>query len=228
MSQRSRGRFTAAVGRGLWRPNRTSEFVLGIALALLLPWAAVWLTERPRRLRSLPGAPLPGRHRHGNAHRAVGREPRRDDHVGALDHLLRPRAGRPSPGRAHGRPDRGRCLRGPLVRRRLRPVVEGRIPRRRGARAIRRRTAGAGPRRRAHPDGPDLAADAQRRARGRRGRRRHHAEPPIQGAARARVLGRPTDRVRHAVDRPAARRHPIRSHGLPADAIAATRPGRAG
>ncbi len=58
MSQRSRGRFTAAVGRGLWRPNRTSEFVLGIALALLLPWAAVWLTSNLGVLERFPALPF--------------------------------------------------------------------------------------------------------------------------------------------------------------------------
>jgi sigma-B regulation protein RsbU (phosphoserine phosphatase) len=58
MSQPSRGRFTAAVGRGLWRPNRTREFALGIALALLLPWVAVWLVGELGVFERFPGLPF--------------------------------------------------------------------------------------------------------------------------------------------------------------------------
>jgi serine phosphatase RsbU (regulator of sigma subunit)/PAS domain-containing protein len=58
MSTPTRGRVTAAVGPGLWRPNRNREFALGLALALVLPWVAVWLTDDPDVFDRFPGLPF--------------------------------------------------------------------------------------------------------------------------------------------------------------------------
>ena len=58
MSQPSRGKFMPAVGRRLWRPERTSEFMLGLALALLLPWLAVWLADDLGVFDRFPGLPF--------------------------------------------------------------------------------------------------------------------------------------------------------------------------
>ena len=58
MSQPSTGRVTAAVSRGLWRPNRTRELALGLALALALPWVAVWLIDDLGVFDRFPGLPF--------------------------------------------------------------------------------------------------------------------------------------------------------------------------
>ena len=58
MRQPSGGRFTTAVGRGFWRPNSTSEFALGIALALVLPWLAVWITSDLGVFERFPALPF--------------------------------------------------------------------------------------------------------------------------------------------------------------------------
>jgi PAS domain S-box-containing protein len=58
MSQPSSGRFTAAFGHGLWRPSRTSEFALGVALALLMPWVAVRLTGDHGVFERFPALPF--------------------------------------------------------------------------------------------------------------------------------------------------------------------------
>jgi serine phosphatase RsbU (regulator of sigma subunit)/PAS domain-containing protein len=58
MSQPSRGRSTAAVGRRLWRPDSTSEFTLGLALALLLPLIGVWLADDLGVFDRFPGLPF--------------------------------------------------------------------------------------------------------------------------------------------------------------------------
>ena len=58
MSQPSDARSTAAVGRGLWRPDSPSQFALGLALALVLPWVGLWLDDHLDVFDRFPGLPF--------------------------------------------------------------------------------------------------------------------------------------------------------------------------
>jgi sigma-B regulation protein RsbU (phosphoserine phosphatase) len=58
MSQPSGGGSAAAVGRRLWRPDSTSGFALGLVLALLMPWLAVWFADHLMVFVNFPGLPF--------------------------------------------------------------------------------------------------------------------------------------------------------------------------
>ena len=58
MSQRPSQRSRTALGRRLWRPADTTEFVLGLLLAVILPCFAAWMAVDLQVFDHFPGVPF--------------------------------------------------------------------------------------------------------------------------------------------------------------------------